>query len=234
MTNSPSPDTKDRLAAFRRSEVERGNRSSKQITSILLAAVPLGAILGIIALYIAIPISQEAESSRYVLMRPDLYRFLRIMPAGLLGGALTVLAVTYFIMLVRRKVRSIVNFLIIAVIYGLANPAVTAALLILNLLVLDIFTGDGVDADATLFSIAISPVFIITQWIAGLWIGLMSGAVLFVMLYPIGFITSSGHAARRMAWLLPLVTSLAVSLTLLGLILFGPYAIFEFVVEVFI
>lgn len=217
-------------------DVERAREArERRLRARLTGSVALyGAALSVLALYITLTarVADGADYYTYELARPALLRFLvNSLPALLSGFALAAF-ITHQASDVVATPRHPMKWLVVGGLFGFTVPFATGLLLPVSTALLDPAV---VNAGEEGFWLSLSdeiigaPIFGYVYGMLGVFVGMLAGVMLAVGGWFVELANTS--SSPNMAAYGPYAVSAALSLALAAVLIFGPFSLFEFLVE---
>lgn len=222
------------LGELRQVEEKRNSLEGRRRIELFLTLLPLAAALSMMAMYITLPAAIASDDPYYQAARPDLASFMRIAPAAITAGALTVAAAAYAVSEVTGGNRGFLRLTGIGILFGLVTPFITGVLMPLNRAFIDAESVAGVRelSDTVVEVVYGTPMFALIYGVTGISEGLAAGAALTGFGWVVFAVTPGsggwlGHLTR------PYILGTAVAILLVLLVSSGPFGLFEFLVELF-
>lgn len=193
-----------------------------------------GAVLSVLALYITLTarVADGADYYTYELARPALLGFLaKSLPALLSGLALAALIAHQASHVVATSLHP-VKWVVVGGLFGFTVPFATGLLLPVSTALLDpagVNAGDGGFWLSLSDEIIGAPVFGYVYGMLGVFVGMLAGLMLALGGWFVELANTS--SSPNMATYGPYAVSAALSLALAAAVMFGPFSLFEFLVE---
>ena len=219
------------LRDLERAREAHARRSRARLTG---SVALYGAVLSVLALYITLTarVADGADYYTYELARPALLGFLaKSLPALLSGLALAALITHQASHVVATPLHP-VKWVVVGGLFGFTVPFATGLLLPVSTALLDpagVNAGDGGFWLSLSDEIIGAPVFGYVYGMLGVFVGLLAGLMLALGGWLVELANTSSSA--NMATYGPYAVSAALSLALAAAVMFGPFSLFEFLVE---
>jgi hypothetical protein len=216
-------------------EVERRRGREKRIRRrrLVLSLALLGAVLGVLGLYITLParLSETVDQYRFELVRPELGPFMRVAVAAVLAGGLLAAFIGRIASSGTEKRHSPMAWVFYGALYGLVIPFATGAFIPTSGVIIDLLLGRSPWRGLAMrlfYAVFGTPVFAAVYGILGFYIGLISGVILAAAGWGIDRLNGSENkTAARWG---PLSLAALCSIVIAMPVLFGPFELFKHLV----
>lgn len=169
----------DGLQELRKAEHERRALIWKERRAFLLTLLPIGAGMGLCALYLTLPVLVAAGDPYYRPAKPDPWTFFQAAAAPLLGGIAVAVATGLLVNELAGSWPAWARFLLAGILFGALVQFAIGLLMPVNRLFLDAAEGQvgGVVSDRIIDAVYGTPLFAATYGTRGIGIGMVAGAV---------------------------------------------------------
>ncbi|MBT4943861.1 MAG: hypothetical protein HON31_07635 [Chloroflexi bacterium] len=228
-------------SSFRQSYVERDRieesrfeEDRRRRMGMAIVIVPFGIAMALIVQYINIVVAIDDADWQYVLQRPNFSHILKLSPAPIIGGGVSMFIAGLIATSVAGREGRILPYLMTAIIFAITMPILVSTLLPANLFLLEI-TGltfsDNTPGEAFSSWIWSTPFFVLTYAMTGMkqaiWAGVAS------VLLAAGVFKFNGPNSDSFSLIRSLLITSLVSLAVLFGVMFGPIGIFEVLFDSF-
>ncbi len=231
---TPSPSQSSHAEQFEAQyamEERRFLEGARQGRVLILLLLPLGAVLGMVNQYLSILEQLDDADYYYILDRVDMGVYLRLVAPALLGGIISIVAVTALFNFVVDAGSALWKLLIIGFGYGILMPALAGFLMPLNLFLLNVTGTSRVSGQGGFQSelgdlIFSTPAHTYLSIIFNIGPGIVSGFIIagiaWVLLRTTGPLSNPARA--------PLIVGagFGVGIVIMAVVLAGPFSITEF------
>ncbi len=217
-------------------DLERAREAhARRLRARLTGSVALyGAVLSVLALYITLTarVADGADYYTYELARPALLGFLANSLPALLSGLALAALITHQASHVVATPRHPTKWVVVGGLFGFTFPFATGLLLPVSTALLDpaaASAGEGGFWLSLSDEIIGAPVFGYVYGMLGVFVGMLAGLMLALGGWFVEFANTSSDP--NVAAYGPYAVSATLSLALAAVVIFGPFSLFEFLVE---